>query len=462
MINSKPVIVGAPQGNFDVIYGDASYYTFKDKVGALRQVAYFGSNDGLLHAVNLGFYGSLKDGQAGYSIEDPRKGLEGITERVGHSLGVELWAFVPPAVLPHLQWLADPDYNHAYYVDLKPMIVDIKNNGNSVGSGEARWEKGEWRTVLIGGLRLGGRSIETDSGSPAKYSYSEFFALDVTDPESPPVLLWRYSHPQLGLSSSLPTVVSNTVSGQAGNEVGWYVVMGSGPTTDYTEDDGQVNTGRPTSAGNAAYDGYSSQRARIIVLDAVTGKEVKVLVADEENSFFNDSFVPLAPSRLVKNRGTYNAGWTNPTVYFGQTVSRDASGHDQGGVYRLQMSEACARGLDGKLATGSGQALPPSQWKLARLINPGRPVTGAVNSAYDANGNLWVVFGTGRLWSWDDTRPCLSQAQSATAEALKKCYQNHDQYLVGVKEPLDGGFMTFAEVPWEDDGSDNLVDVTNT
>ncbi len=81
IINSKPIIVGAPAFNFDLVYRDPSYYNFKvgpkvmvngkwvanNRNSARRQVAYVGANDGMLHAVPLGFYGSLAAGKSGYN-----------------------------------------------------------------------------------------------------------------------------------------------------------------------------------------------------------------------------------------------------------------------------------------------------------------------------------------------------------------------------------------------------------
>jgi Tfp pilus tip-associated adhesin PilY1 len=41
-------------------------------------------------------------------------------------LGDELWAYIPQTLLPHLKFLAAPEYAHSYYVDLKPKIFDAQ------------------------------------------------------------------------------------------------------------------------------------------------------------------------------------------------------------------------------------------------------------------------------------------------------------------------------------------------
>jgi type IV pilus assembly protein PilY1 len=387
IINSKPVIVGQPAFNYDYLYNDKSYALFKQERARRRQVAYFGSNDGFLRAIDMGFFGSLASGQVGYTSTN--------------KLGTELWALIPDSVLPHLQWLADPTYTHSYYVDLKPVIADVKINGS-------------WRTILVGGLRLGGRPIEAPTSTPSArdYFYSEVFALDVTNPDAPPTVLWKFSSEDLGLSVGLPVVVTS-----GGN---WYVVVASGPATDFLDSTGQLVMG-----SKSPYDGQSSQKARLFVLNAKDGALVKTVMAAEDNSFFSDPYLQ-SPLRK-KQSGT----WNDEVVYYGLTVSRDAACLDKGAVYRLQMVTEAAGGQ-------GGDPLPPEKWVLKRLIDVERPVTGAVNSSMDSQGNIWVTFGTGRLWSPEDIAPC--QAVNTAA-----CRENHQQWLMGVKEPLIAGRMTFGE-----------------
>lgn len=414
VMNSKPIIVGEASGNYHLIYNDTSFASYRSQVAKRRQMAYFGSNDGLLHAINLGYFGSLSDGQAGYAKQ--RTGGD-----TAHELGTEVWAYIPTSVLPHLAWLADPEYDHSYYVDLKPYIMDIKDESGLTS---------KWRTVMVVGLRLGGRTINMAAdGDTPEYSYSEFFALDITDPDSEPVLMWRFSHQNLGLSTAAPTVVR----GKGGN---WYVVLPSGPTSDIMDGTGRMIPQPTSGETNAAYEGRSTQRARLFVLDALTGKMVNVpaanenddkLVVKEEKSFFNDTFTPRAT--YVDNSGT-DVTWSNHTIYIGLTALDGTK--DSGAVYRLKMADS------------AGNPLDVADWELKRLIQTDKPVTGAVNSAYDHLGNLWVVFGTGRVWGKGDLNPCGLDESNIDAG----CCDNHTQYVFGVKEPLSSnGHLTFAELP---------------
>ncbi|MDR2461178.1 MAG: hypothetical protein LBE38_10465 [Deltaproteobacteria bacterium] len=393
IINSKPILLGPPASNFDLLYGDLSYTAFKDSVKGRRDMLYFGANDGMLHAINLGFRSSFATREIRIEEETPGK--------IPHELGAEIWAYIPTSLIPQLQFLPDPSYLHSYYVDGKPLIVDAKVNG-------------KWRTLLIGTLRLGGRPIIGTDPKTTSHYYSEVFCLDITDPEKEPILLWRYSHPKLGLPVGLPAVIS--VKGK------FYAILPSGPTTDKAKAGPDIEYGK-----NPPYAGYSNQKARLIVIDLDTGQEVPegvknpegFLVASETNSFFNNPFVPLAQIQETP--------WTNHAVYFGLTVSRNlATGKDSGALYRL------------KTVNSKGEPLPVSQWKLTRFFNTDRPVTGAVNATKDTAGNVWVVFATGRLWEYGDLIPCEITGTQA-------CKENHDNYLYGIKEELKDGLMTFSD-----------------
>jgi type IV pilus assembly protein PilY1 len=111
--------------------------------------------------------------------------------------GEELFAYLPEflassAADQGYHHLTDPDYQHRYYVDLSPVVSDVY----MAGAGGALED---WRTILIGGARTGGKGI---------------FALDVTDPgsfaTSPTVIpLWEFTSeddPRMGYITEPPTV----------------------------------------------------------------------------------------------------------------------------------------------------------------------------------------------------------------------------------------------------------------
>ena len=81
------------------------------------------------------------------------------------SNGAEILGYIPNALysagaLDGLHYLTDPAYTHRYAVDLTPAIADAYVRTATAGSAS-------WKTVLVGGLRGGGKGL---------------FALDVTNP----------------------------------------------------------------------------------------------------------------------------------------------------------------------------------------------------------------------------------------------------------------------------------------
>lgn len=169
MISSQPVFVRKPP--FD--YVDDNYDAFKELKKDRQAMVYVAVNDGMLHAFN-------------------------------GDTGTEVWAYIPPAVLPNLYKLADKNYatNHQYYVDGSPTIGDICPNSPSTCTA------GQWKTVLVGGLNAGGRA---------------YYALDVTDPASPKAL-WTFSasnDSDLGYTFGNPVITKR-------KDGTWVVIVTSG------------------------------------------------------------------------------------------------------------------------------------------------------------------------------------------------------------------------------------------
>ncbi|MEO7860044.1 MAG: hypothetical protein ABIU05_06290, partial [Nitrospirales bacterium] len=125
-IHSTPTIVGTPKERFDLLYGDATYTPFFQLYRNRRQVAYVGSNDGMMHAFNSGFYHRGDDPSSGSAVEHGWYTKNATDNSSGQALGDELWGFIPYQLLPHLKWLTQADYTHVYYVDLKPKVTDVK------------------------------------------------------------------------------------------------------------------------------------------------------------------------------------------------------------------------------------------------------------------------------------------------------------------------------------------------
>ena len=416
VVHSTPIAVSRPSEGYHYIYRDSSYGTFAAQYNKRRHVVYFGGNDGMLHAVNGGFYDEV----------DKKFCLTSdcTNENSAPDLGAELWAYVPYNLLPHLKCLADPDYEHKYFVDLKPRIFDVQ-----IFSSDADHPEG-WGTILVGGMRFGGARITAhdldlaDNGtadypSDTRQFTSAYFILDVTNPEKAPVLLGEMtfdsaSDADMGFSATMPTVVPMKTGA---NTAEWYLVLGSGPT---------AIDGTSTQAGKVAVFSLkkltASPRSALRIPDTLptsTNDAGRFVLADS-NSFVSDLIT--VDFDLV---GNYRAD----VVYFG-TVS-GSWGNWGGKMYRL---------VTHKEVAGTETASRPSDWisllsspltNPLPLIDVGRPVTSAPAVGWDGKYR-WVFFGTGRFFHADDKTDAGSNAQ--------------DTYY-GIKEPQDcSGDMTWNTV----------------
>jgi Tfp pilus tip-associated adhesin PilY1 len=132
----------------DVLHSEPLVFTYKYADDSAETLVFFGSNDGMLHAVL-----------------DVSVDVSG--DETTH--GTEAWAFIPPDQLGRLKEIIEGS-GHQDYVDSSPKIYfnDVDEDGRvDIDDGD--------QVVLVCGLRKGG---------------SSYFALDVTDSDAPEYL-WR-------------------------------------------------------------------------------------------------------------------------------------------------------------------------------------------------------------------------------------------------------------------------------
>jgi type IV pilus assembly protein PilY1 len=165
MLHSKPLVVSYAKFDYD------NHPSYEADPAKNKNIIYVGTNDGMLHAFN--------DWD-----------------------GSEAWAFIPPDLLPNLQYL--PGSIHTYFVDgsaqvfkyLKNASADPNNPDDnptdaSVNAGPLSSAKKD-SVILLVGLRRGGGVI-TEPGQ------GFYYALDVTDPATPKYL-WKISNATSGFS----------------------------------------------------------------------------------------------------------------------------------------------------------------------------------------------------------------------------------------------------------------------
>lgn len=421
IIYSSPTVVGKPAENYHLIYKDRTYEDFFKKYQNRRQMIYTGGNDGMLHAFNGGFYNAT-------SLNATSRGTFQTSWTGGetpHSLGAELWAYVPYNLLPHLKWLMDKEYGenlHAAYVDLKPRIFDARVFFQSDGitpMNNSTHPNG-WGTILVTGMRLGGAQIDIDitkNGLVDRTATSAYIIMDITNPEQEPTLLGEIAMPGQGFTTCYPTVMPMSKR-NANIEIDnkWYLVFGSGPAS---------STG--AASRSKLYDDQTSDQAgKLFVLDLkalVAEKTVKSVSVSGEVLAGSHVFATTEPGSFVSDPvavdldiGPYSSAgeFATDVVYYG-TVAGDQT-YGQGMLRRL---------LANNIRTPSA----PSHWiGNSTLIDAGKPITSAPAVALDDSTpqRMWVYFGAGRFFSREDIP------------------QNSHMAFYGVKEPIN----TSGEKSW--------------
>lgn len=198
---------------------------------------------------------------------------------------------------------------------------------------------GGFGTVLIGSARLGGTPYEVYRDTLS----SSYFCLDITKPEEPE-LLWETKLPDHSYTTPYPNVV------KVRNK--WFLVVGTGPVL---------------------CSGFSNKRAKVYILNLNNGDIVKEFTVPETNSAIGDIIsVDLGLDYSVD------------LIYFGTYYYTGSQSNPnwQGRVYRIK-----THGDEN-----------PANWDLTLLIDLGKPVTAPGAATMDEYGNLWVYFGSGRLF----------------------------------------------------------------
>lgn len=401
-------------------YNDTSYKQFlATSTYKNRGMAFVGANDGMLHAFKLG------------TLEEVSNKL--IKAKItGSDLGKEMWSFVPKHALPYLKYLssANPDYCHLYYVDNTTFLVDASINKSSSCVSTDYWECNReyggtdlsWRTILIGGMGLGGASKNTvdsscvktpiqvsESGVTKDIGFSSYYALDVTDPANPSYK-WDFngnpaSGDYLGYSTTGPAVVR---VGDRSKNGRWFAIFASGPTG-------------PIDTTNKEFKGTSSQELKLFIVDMADGSLVRTIKTGIANAFAGS----LSSSVIDTDRWNPNSTgfYSDDAVYIGY-VQKDGSSSNwtKGGVIRIFTQDDPE----------------PSKWTWNTLINNIGPVTSSITKLQDRkNKNLWIFFGTGRyFYKMDD-------GSTGTR-----------QRIYGIKEPCysdNTGSPTFAPLGPEND-----------
>lgn len=199
VVHSGPTFVEKPSEPFlDVNpFGvDGNRYSqFKAAQASRKGVVYVGGNDGMLHAFDTS------------------------------ASGAEIMAYVPSALYSSgtaengLHYLSDPDYVHRYYVDSSVNVGDAFIYTTSGGLGSR-----DWTTVLVGGLRGGGKGMYALDVTTPSFGYGDETGAEQT-------VLWEFNESDIINSGSGLSELGFTFSKpkiSLMNNGKWAVIFGNG------------------------------------------------------------------------------------------------------------------------------------------------------------------------------------------------------------------------------------------
>ena len=395
IVYSGAVPVGAPGQPYDDA-GNPGYTDFASSKSSRTPMVYVGGNDGMVHALD---------------------------DSVTADAGKETWAFIPSVLFSN----GDPNvtkfdpkskssiafqlgaltyrrggiplFSHKFRANVTPRVWDI--DFANTNTNKPPKTGNDWRTILVGGLGAGGRSV---------------YALDVTTPvlatesegdiASSGRVLWEFTDEHLGYVFDAPTLVKT-------QRYGWVVLVTSG----YNNEDG---------------------KGRLFVINPKDGTLLKTLstgVGSDDD-----------PSGLSTIRA-YTPSRKDPYVL--QAYGGDLKGN----VWRFDLSDPDEDkwrvDLIAKLTDASGKA---------------QPITTGVRIEIDQNNNVdrYLFVGTGKLLHQDDLKDATvtntiyvirDGTRTAAEPAPKTPYSRKD--LNAVDGSSTGGFSGAATGRgWYQDASD--------
>ncbi|HEY3234010.1 MAG TPA: hypothetical protein VGJ84_04810, partial [Polyangiaceae bacterium] len=370
IFHSTPRLVNHPQE----FIRDESYTAFSASKAPRPLMLYASSNDGVLHAFKV-------------APNDPAD------LPVNTLSNNELWAFIPPAVLP----LIPSQYPNAHQIllDGVPVIKDVAavdtGGGNFVferSGTQAQSGSGTWRTVLVqsfGGARGG------------------YFALDITDPvpgnTGGPRFLWQLTqdasgNPLFGLKGGTPLVTTLffDVGGGEIKEVPVAILPGG---------DGGTPTGASCARKQTSYSNVDSgyqprSNVNCYPVAGIGGRSLTVARLDTGEiirSFRNSA--ADAPASLAGRvtETVIDSPITGQPVPFpaetGAVADRIYIGDQDGTLWKLDVSSTDSTKWKMELIF---DAYPSS---LSHAFGDGQPIATPPILSVDESGNITAAISTG-------------------------------------------------------------------
>jgi Tfp pilus tip-associated adhesin PilY1 len=369
IINAQTVYVGRPSGNYADVWpktirgqpvpapemeqGAQSYVQFVEQQAQRVPFLYVAANDGMLHAFHAPVPTCKKQGTDGRCIAFDS----------GADAGREGWAFVPRAAYGYLGNLARvQDFQFQPTVDATPVTRDVFFSQHG---------KHEWHTLLVGGMRLGGRGVyalditQPTAASEAFPERTVLWEFDADAPAGTSMAGGDYNPADLGYTYGQPAI-ARLANGR------WVVLVPNGYFADCNKPD------KPLRCDEIA--GTPPSYSALFVLDAQTGEVIAELKTPD---------------------GVTSHGLTTPVLgdYDNDQVDDVAFAGDlAGNVWRFDLF-----------------APNPAQWKVTLAYLPSesgaQPITVMPRLFPDpATNRFIVVFGTGKYLSASDKIDTTMQA----------------------------------------------------
>ena len=388
--HATPVVVNNPRE----LTRDDSYQAFIGTYAKRPMMLYTSSNDGILHAFKV-------------ASNDPED-----TEKIDHQRNNELWAFVPPQVLPNIN--KEYPFTHQLLLDGVSVVKDVVARAGSTAAYPYVFERAvtdagtntntTWRTILVQGF--GG-------------TYPGYFALDVTSPDPDPAkklnsedggpkFLWQLTNdasgiPLFGSGGATPIITTLTFSddGTVAREVpvailpggsGGAGTAGSDPSTPgckrATADFGKFGSYPPRSRVPCYTEHLGARSLTIVRLD--TGKIIRTFRRSKDE-------VPDALKALV-TESPLDSPITGQPVAFpsdvGSVADRIFVGDQDGALWKLDVTNKSPDKWTMSLFWDAYPAVSIHS-KPTAIWNSGQPIATAPVLSVDGVGNLTLAVSTG-------------------------------------------------------------------
>jgi type IV pilus assembly protein PilY1 len=387
--HSTPRVVNNPRE----LTRDDTYQAFTGTYATRPMMLYTSSNDGLLHAFKVA--SNVKDD----------------AEKVDQLKNNELWAFIPPQVLPHIP--AEYPYTHQLLLDGAAVVKDVvarktsgtypyvfeRTTADAIAGASASTT---WRTILVQGF--GG-------------TYPGYFALDVTNPDPAmtlnsevggPKFLWQLTsdtngNPLFGSGGATPIITTVLLEddGLDAREVPVAILPGgsggagsAGPVP--------ATPGCPRATTDFSKFGAYPPRSRVPCYDTNLGARSLTIVRLDNGKIirtFRRSKLEMPTGiqgRVIE--APLDSPITGEPVAFptdvGSVADRIFVGDQDGALWKIDVSNKSPDQWKMSLFWDAFPAVqirskPKAEW------NSGQPIATAPVLSVDSKGNLTLALATG-------------------------------------------------------------------